>query len=1468
MALINATAIPSADDFEIEQSLKLSESKTSYLTRTPTTASNRKTWTWSGWVKRGTLGVERALWGVGESSSQANVGFGLYFFTDDCLRCWVNGGNASFRTTAKYRDTSAWYHVVLKSSTVSPYFNLYVNGEEITSFTYDQRTTYPGTNNTEMNQANTVHYVGGWKNGNYYALAGYLAEVHFIDGTALTASAFGETGDYGEWKPKQVSGLTYGTNGYYLPFKQDYTVEGFSAVTYRGDGADQYVGGVGFSPDLTWVKSRSTTEHNVIFDSIRGSAVHLIPNLTVTDQNAAADSDKGITSFDTDGFSMTGPLARTNGSGTSYVAWNWDMGGTAKTVTAANGTVHSTTQKKMGSTGIRYDGNNELSTPHHDDFTFGTSDFTIEMWFYVDSSSHEKPLMSKGYYTLGVNGGWMARVDEWTSRHLTFSYHDSRGNAQQYLSAANVFNRNAWNHIAFVRRYGTDFKAYLNGTAVADTRSDDLANTNFLANNEDLMIGHETFYQSGNNGHFWGYLDEIRVSKTARYTANFTPSTTYFDGDSNTALLIHSNNANNYTVFPDSSSVEYNSDGSINSFIQANPTYGQSIVSYAGNGGGTVGHGLSSAPDMLIWKQRDGSDAWMVWHSGYGNNGFQQLNTTAAAVGEYSWFMGSTAPSSSIVTMGNGGTVNESGKNYIMYAFHDVTGYSKFGTYAGNATSGNTITTGFPVAWVMIKRKDGINNWSIIDNTRTPTGVSGKALLRADESAVEQSGAETEVEFTATGFKINNTQGELNGSGRNYIYAAFADKREYAYWLDQSGNNNDWTSVNLTESDISVDSPSNNFATWNPLFRYTTAVNDTYSEGNLKVEDNAGHTVAVGTIPMTSGKWYWEVYCIRTSFSGSDEYGMFDPSLNIPSSTGSTPADVGTGGYFYSGNGWTKANGSYVANPGSQDSVGAGDIIAFAYDVSAGTLKIYVNNVLQKTLTVTAQESYVPSVANSHGSYSVDYVGNFGQDSSFAGNKTAQGNQDSNEIGDFYYTPPSGFLALCTKNLPDVDVKPQEHFNTVLWTGNGSTNAISVGFKPDFVWGKDRVGTDHHHLFDIIRGTNQRLISNATSAENTESNCLNSFDTNGFTLGNNPGLNANGEAHVAWNWKAATQLTKTYTVKVVSDSGNKYRFDDFGSSAVVLELSEGGTYTFDQSDSSNSGHPLRFSSTSNGSHGGGSEYTTGVTTNGTPGNSGAYTKIVVPASAPTLYYYCTAHSGMGGQANTPTTNSFSNFSGTIQSNVSANADAGFSIINYQGNQTAGATVGHGLSKAPEMLIIKNRDTAGYGWLVGHASRTFEKYSVLNTTGAEADQTSIFNDTAPTSTVFSLGSDTFGNKTGDDHICYAFASVDGYSKVGSYVGNGNADGTFVYTGFKPMMVISKYIGAENWNIIDTKRSTYNVMEDLLKPDNNNAEIDTQIDIDFLSNGFKPRIASGFLNGNGHTIIYIAFAETPFKYSNAR
>ena len=168
--------------------------------------------------------------------------------------------------------------------------------------------------------------------------------------------------------------------------------------------------------------------------------------------------------------------------------------------------------------------------------------------------------------------------------------------------------------------------------------------------------------------------------------------------------------------------------------------------------------------------------------------------------------------------------------------------------------------------------------------------------------------------------------------------------------------------------------------------------------------------------------------------------------------------------------------------------------------------------------------------------------------------------------------------------------KGSAHFNTVTYTGNGSTNNVTgIGFQPDLVWLKRRDGTGNHNLYDSARGVTKYLESSSTAPEQTQSAGLTTFGTDGFTLGSNANMNGNSQSFVSWNWKAGgTAPAITYVVKVVSDSGNKYRFDDFGTSAVTLDLQEGGTYTFDQSDSSNAGHPLRFSTTSNGTHGGGS----------------------------------------------------------------------------------------------------------------------------------------------------------------------------------------------------------------------------------------------------------------------------------------
>ena len=452
--------------------------------------------------------------------------------------------------------------------------------------------------------------------------------------------------------------------------------------------------------------------------------------------------------------------------------------------------------------------------------------------------------------------------------------------------------------------------------------------------------------------------------------------------------------------------------------------------------------------------------------------------------------------------------------------------------------------------------------------------------------------------------------------------------------------------------------------------------------------------------------------------------------------------------------------------------------------------------------------------------------------------------------------------------------KPGEHFNTVLYTGNGNTNTgiTGVGFKPDWTWIKSRnSGSYNNFLFDIIRGATKYMKSDAISAQNTLAESLKSFDSDGFTVGTEADVNNNTTTYAAWNWKAAgSSPSNTYVVKVVSDSGNKYRFDDFGTSAVTLELSEGGTYTFDQSDNSNSGHPIRFSTTSDGTHGGGSEYTTGVTTNGTPGQSGAYTRITVAASAPTLYYYCTQHSGMGGQANTPTTNSFSNFDGSIQSNVSPNSDSLFSIVKYTASGS-NATIGHGLGTAPAMVIVKGITTEN-NWRVGHDGLTSWTYRInLESTAAESSQASVWNSTAPTSSVFSIGTSSSVNDSGVEHIAYCFAPKKGFFYVGEYEGNASNEGPFCWTGFKPAMVMIKNRGATgNWTIADNKRSSSggtNVLDERLFPSDPQAASTGFANIDTYSNGFKVRQGSdGGVNSSGVDYIFAAWAESPLVGTN--
>jgi hypothetical protein len=603
---------------------------------------------------------------------------------------------------------------------------------------------------------------------------------------------------------------------------------------------------------------------------------------------------------------------------------------------------------------------------------------------------------------------------------------------------------------------------------------------------------------------------------------------------------------------------------------------------------------------------------------------------------------------------------------------------------------------------------------------------------------------------------------------------------------DTSGNNNHWTSSGVAAHDVmSGESPTNNFATMNPLFPGNNA---NLGEGNLDVTPGGFSSSKYGTtstfaIPKDK-KIYLEIECtdqegnywtagFATATSlfngpGSSNIGssgaimMYNRSVMLNGTENDYGSSAGIGGLGVSkfsagdilgmaidgatGKVWFSRNGTYFGAPqGHQSGAGA------TGDPAAGTNEI-------GTITGGTTDDVFVVVSGNAG---ISVFVNFGQDSL----NVSSANADANGIGTFEYAPPTDYLALCASNLTDPTIGPgqssqaDDNFNTVLYTGNASTNAITgVGFSPDFVWIKNRSAAQAHNAFDTVRGAGKLLYPNLTNAEYTSSIHLNSFDSDGFTVGSATSANGSGNSIVAWNWKA------------------------------------------------------------------------------------------------------------GGSAS-------SNSNGSITSNVSANTDAGFSIVSYTGTGSNG-TIGHGLTSAPELIIIKAR-TRTENWLVYHkfdGGTDGRSFLNLNLTNAKFDNgaSGYFQGTPPTASVFYQNTSSYNQNT-DTYIAYCFHSVEGYSKVGSYVGNNSTDGTFVFTGFRPAWVMIKCSsssqgGNANWRMQDSQRLGYNPEGKELYADLANAEASNNFDI--LSNGFKIRNNSTGYNGSGATYIYLAFAEAPFKFANAR
>ena len=462
---------------------------------------------------------------------------------------------------------------------------------------------------------------------------------------------------------------------------------------------------------------------------------------------------------------------------------------------------------------------------------------------------------------------------------------------------------------------------------------------------------------------------------------------------------------------------------------------------------------------------------------------------------------------------------------------------------------------------------------------------------------------------------------------------------------------------------------------------------------------------------------------------------------------------------------------------------------------------------------------------------------------------------------------------------------PSAHHQTALYTGSNSsvtvTNDGNSNLRPDWMWIKSRSSTNDHNMYDANKGFDSRTWSNQNSADT--SGGTQAAATDGFTTGTYYGdINNNGDTYVAWQWAAGgVAPTQTYKVVVVSDSGNKYRFRNsadsatFAQSAVTLDLQEGGTYTFDVSDSSVSSHPFVIGTSANSN-----EYSTGVTykldgvtktySQYTSGFSAATSRqliITVAASAPTLYYWCSVHSGMGGQINTNTTFGSTNFDGSVLSVVSANQTAGFSIVRREGTGSV-ATVGHGLGGAADLIINKNRDGSN-DWSIGHkynystvSPDGFNKRGSFNNENAFSSSADFWNNTLPTSTVFTVNSNGGTNANGNTHVAYCFRAIKGYSQFGKYIGNGDSsNGAFVYTGFRPAYIWWKYEGGSGpWGVRDNKRNGHNQLKQRLDISDNGAENQDHI-VEFYCNGFRMMDGGSSVNGTGNGYVYAAFAHQP-------
>jgi len=782
--------------YKISRSVRLRSSASAYLNRTFGSGS-RTTWTWNCWVKRGAVGVvypttnyAQALFGLNDSDK-------IYFYEDALWVYLGTGATYTAQPSDKFRDPSAWYHIVVvldtTNATSGDRVRIYVNNRRVTI-----SQTMPTQNWASSNFNSAInHNIGKADNSNLYYLDAYLTEIHFIDGQALTPSSFGETDTAtGVWKPKKYTG-TYGTNGFYLNFSDN------SSNTSTTIGKDYSGNGNNWTPNNISVTAGVTYDSMVDSPTVGATSSNyctLNPLRYGTGASSTSTVSEANLKFNSSGNAGTiiGTMAIP-----STGKWYWEVVVPTQTYNYCMVGVISN-QEALSSLagGVGY-----LSTGYGVYSVNGQKYNNSSASAYMASTAQNTVITvafdaDTGSLYVGAGGSWAngtgSTNQTWANAVAAFT--SLTGTITPATSFDTGFFNINFGQRPFAYTPPTGFVALNTQNLPTPTISNGanyMAATTYTGNASTQTISNAVngisfqpdlvWTKSRGNAYSHDLYDSVRGVNKKLQSNQTAAETTVADSltsfNSNGYTLGTQDNSN-YTngsaavgwQWKAGGSTVSNTSGTITSTVSAGATQGFSVVTWTGNGtnGATVGHGLGVAPKMVIVKRRSAIESWGVYHASLTSAAYYLiLNSTAAQDSGGATIWNSTAPTSTLLTLGTSTYSNANTSTYVAYCFAEVAGYSAFGKYTGNGSAdGPFVYCGFRPRFILFKSSSAINSWAMYDTSRSTSNTS-TARLYADTSAAETTGLQIDV--LSNGFKWREAGGQGNDSGATYIFAAFAE---------------------------------------------------------------------------------------------------------------------------------------------------------------------------------------------------------------------------------------------------------------------------------------------------------------------------------------------------------------------------------------------------------------------------------------------------------------------------------------------------------------------------------------------------------------------------------------------------------------------------------------------------------------------------------------------------------------------